>query len=38
MLLFGSNALAITLGSTGIVTVGLFSLLLLGAIIGGLRR
>ena len=36
MLLFGSHVLTITTASTGVVTGGLISLFLLGAIVGGI--
>ena len=36
MLLFGSNILTITTASTGVITGGLISLFLLGAIVGGI--
>ena len=36
MLLFGSNTLAITMASPGVITGGLISLFLLGAIVGGI--
>ena len=36
MLLFGSSALAITTASTGVITGGLISIFLLGAIVGGI--